>query len=240
MMSASLHAWWVSLAVSPLFWLTATLLAFVLGKRFQTVCGGSPLANPVLFAIALLIAMLKATGTSYTTYFAGAQFIHFLLGPATVALAVPLALNMPQIRQCLRPTAVALLAGSIVSAASGVLIVWLLGGGRELAMSMAPKAATTPIAMAVAFEVGGIPPLTAALAIGGGIVAACVGQTLLRTLQVNDWRAQGLAAGVAGSGIAAAQIAPLSSVAAAFAAIGIGVNGLVTSLIVPLLAQLWH
>jgi putative effector of murein hydrolase len=127
----------------------------------------------------------------------------------------------------------------LTSALSGVAVVWVLGGGRAVAFSMAPKAVTTPIALAVAQEVGGVPALTAALAIAGGIVAAIIGQTMLRWLRVDDWRAHGFAAGVAGSGVAAAQVAPLSGVAAAFAALGIGLNGIVTALIVPLVALLW-
>jgi putative effector of murein hydrolase len=117
--------------------------------------------------------------------------------------------------------------------------VWLLHVSRAVALSMAPKAVTTPIAMAVSQQIGGIPALTAALAIIGGIVAAITGQRMLRRIQVDDWPAQGLAAGVAGSGVAAAQVAALDSIAAAFAALGIAVNGLLTALIVPLVPLLW-
>jgi putative effector of murein hydrolase len=133
----------------------------------------------------------------------------------------------------------ALLAGSITSTLSGVCIVWLLGGSRAVAFSMAPKAVTTPIAMAVAQQAGGVPALTAALAIAGGIIAAMLGETILRQLRVDDWRAHGLAAGVAGSGVAAAQVAPRDSLAAAFAAVGIGLNGVLTAVIVPVVSLLW-
>jgi putative effector of murein hydrolase len=104
---------------------------------------------------------------------------------------------------------------------------------------MAPKAATTPISMAVAQQAGGVPALAAALAIAGGIVAAMVGETMLRRLGVDDWRAHGLAAGVAGSGVAAAQVAPRDGLAAAFAAVGIGLNGVLTAVIVPALSLFW-
>jgi putative effector of murein hydrolase len=230
---------WTPLAATPLVWLFVTLIAYVVGQRVQRICKGSPLANPVLIAIVAVAGLLEATGTSYATYFSGAQFIHFLLGPATVALAVPLALNLGHVRRSFPGVGLALLAGSLTSALSGVAVVWVLGGGRAVAFSMAPKAVTTPIALAVAQEVGGVPALTAALAIAGGIVAAIIGQTMLRWLRVDDWRAHGFAAGVAGSGVAAAQVAPLSGVAAAFAALGIGLNGIVTALIVPLVALLW-
>jgi len=234
-----LMALWIPLEPSPLLWLGATLLAYVLGQAAQRACGGSPFANPVLIAILLMVALLKVTGTPYQTYFAGARFIHFLLGPATVALAVPLARNLSHMRRSLRGLGLALLAGSLTSALSGIGAVWLLGGSRAVALSMAPKAVTTPIAMAVAQEAGGLPALTAALAIAGGIIAAVIGETVLRHLRIDDWRAHGLAAGVAGSGVAAAQVAPRDSLAAAFAAVGIGLNGLLTAIIVAAIAVLW-
>lgn len=237
---STLHALWTPMAVSPLLWLTLTLLSFVLGRSAQRLCGGSPLVNPVLVAIAIMASLLEATDTSYATYFNGAQFVNFLLGPATVALAVPLALNIGHVRSSFRSIGLALLAGSLTSTVTGALFVWLFGGARDVAMSMASKSVTTPIAIAVAQEVGGVPALTAALAIAGGIVAASVGRTVLGWLRITDWRTHGFAAGVAGAGVAAAQIAPLNDLAAAFAAIGIGLNGVLTALIVPLLAQLWR
>ncbi|WP_284330987.1 LrgB family protein [Dyella flagellata] len=227
------------LAVTPLLWLATTLFAYLIGKWLQKLCRNSPIANPVLIAIVLVAILLAATGTPYDQYFAGAQFINFLLGPATVALAVPLALNTAHIKSSLHGVGLALISGSITTTLSGVVVVRMLGGDRSIALSMAPKSVTTPIAMAVAEEVGGVPALTAALAIAGGIFAAVIGQVVLRWLRVDDWRAHGLAAGVAGSGVAAAQVAPLSGLAAAFAAVGIGLNGLLTALIVPLLAHLW-
>jgi putative effector of murein hydrolase len=238
-MRTTLLALWTPLEPSPLLWLTATLAAYALGQAARRACRGSPLVNPVLIAIVLMAALLKATGTPYATYFAGAQFIHFLLGPATVALAVPLARNLSHVRRSFHGVGLALFAGSLTSTLSGVAVVWLLGGGRVLALSMAPKAITTPIAMAVAQQTGGVPALTAVLAIGGGIVAAVIGETVLRRLHVDDWRAHGLAAGIAGSGVAAAQVAPRNGLAAAFAALGVGLNGLLTAILVPVLASFW-
>jgi putative effector of murein hydrolase len=238
-MSNALLVLWRPLATAPLLWLAVTVVAYAFGQAAQRASRGSPLANPVLIAIVIVAILLEITHTAYATYFAGAQFIHFLLGPATVALAVPLARNLSHVRRSFQGVGLALLAGSLTSAVSGVAVVWLLGGDRSIAFSMAPKAVTTPIALALAQETGGVPALTAALAIAGGIIAAIAGQTMFRYLRVDDWRARGFAAGVAGSGVAAAQVAPLSGVAAAFAALGIGFNGLLTALIVPLAALLW-
>lgn len=239
-MNAAIRHLWTPLATTPLLWLVVTLAAYAAGRQVQRACGGSPFASPVLIAILIVGATLLGTHTSYETYFAGAQFIHFLLGPVTVALAVPLAENFALVRRHLSSIGLALLAGSLTSVISGVGIVWLLGGSRSVALSMAPKAVTTPIAMAVSNQIGGVPALTASLAILGGILAAIIGRHMLARFQIDDWRAHGLAAGVAGSGIAAAQVAAVDEVGAAFAALGIGLNGLLTALLVPFLAALWR
>jgi putative effector of murein hydrolase len=238
-MSRAIGHLWTPLSATPLLWLVATIAAYLIGRLVQRACRNSPLASPVLIAVLLVAAMVLATGTSYQTYFTGAQFINFLLGPATVALGIPLAKNLAYVRSNIHSIGLALLAGSLTAMISGVAIVWLLGGSRMVALSMAPKAVTTPIAMALSQEIGGVPALTAVLAILGGIVAAVVGQHMLRALQIRDWRAHGLAAGVAGSGVAAAQVASHDELGAAFAALGVGLNGLLTALLVPLLVLLW-
>ncbi len=236
-MMGKTHTLWTALAPSPLLWLAATLGAYLIGRAVQRACGGSAWANPVLIAILIVGSLVTATSTSYETYFSGAQFIHFLLGPATVALAVPLANNIGHVRKSLSGMALALFAGSVTSIAAGILLVRLFGGSTVLALSMAPKGVTTPIAMAVAQQTGGSPALTAALAILGGIIAAIIGEPLLRAMRVTDWRAHGLSAGIAGSGVAAAQVAPRDPLAAAFSALGIGLNGLLTAILIPLLVS---
>ena len=230
---------WTPLETTPLLWLFVTIAAYVIGLRVQRTLGHSPLASPVLIAIAIVAAVVMASENSYTTYFAGAQFINFLLGPATIALAIPLVKNLSYVRAHWRSIVTALVAGSLTSSVTGVAIVWALGGSRAVALSMAPKAVTTPIAMAVSTEIGGLPALTASLAIMGGIFAAVIGQSLLRSLRIEDWRAHGLAAGVAGSGVAAAQVASRDPLGAAFAALGVGLNGLVTALLVPALVKMF-
>jgi len=236
-MMRELAAVWSPLAPSPLLWIVVTLVAYLLARRLQRLLGGSALANPVLIAIVLTAAAVLASGATYATYFSGAQFINFLLGPATVALAVPLARNIRQVRGSLRGLVIALVCGSLASTVSGLAIVWALGGSRIIALSMAPKAVTTPIAMAVSQQIGGAPALTAALAIVGGIFAASIGRRLLTILRIHDHRAHGFAAGVAGSGVAAAEAATLGGLAAAFAALGVALNGVVTALVTPALVS---
>ncbi len=239
-MNASLQHLWTPLAATPLLWLVVTLAAYVIGRAIQRACRGSALATPVLIAIALVSLVVLATGTNYQTYFAGAQFIDFLLGPATIALAIPLARHARLVRENLHSVVLALAVGSLTSIVSGVAIVWLLSGSRTVALSMAPKAVTTPIAVAVSEQIGGMPALTATFAILGGILAAVIGQHVLHGLKIRDWRAHGLAAGLAGSGVAAAQVAARNELGAAFAALAIALNGLLTAILAPVFIKLWH
>jgi len=178
----------------------------------------------VLISILLIGGILGITGTPYRTYFASAQLIHFLLGPATVALAVPLVRNLGHLRRSLPGVALALTAGSLVSAIGGIALVEICGGSRAAALSMAPKAVTTPIAIEVTQTVGGIPSLAAVLAIAGGVLVAISIQSLLKWAKITDWRAFGLAAGTAGSGIGAAHAISFDEIAGTFAALAIGLT----------------
>lgn len=226
---------WVYLQQEPLFWLTATLAAYAVGHGLHRASGGAPLANSVVIAILLLVGLLTLTGTSYATYFDGAQFVHFLLGPATVLLAVPLYRNRQRVRRLLIPMAVALCAGSLTAILSAVVVAQLLGASHETLLSLAPKSATTPIAMGIAEEVGGLPSLTATLVIATGIIGAIVVAPLLAWLRVTDWAAWGFAAGVASHGLGAARAFQVNQIAGAFAGIGMGLNALLTAVLVPLL-----
>ena len=138
-LASRLATLWTDLAPTPLFGLTLTLVAYHLAYSVYKRSGGRPIANPVAIAVALIASVLIATGTPYRTYFAGAQLIHFLLGPATVALAVPLYNNFGAIRRLAAPMAIALLAGSVVAAGSAVLIVWAFGAPAQIVASIAPN-----------------------------------------------------------------------------------------------------
>ena len=163
---------WVYLSASPLLGLTLTLLAYQGAFWFYKRSGMNPLANPVLIAVAILVLLLTLTATSYETYFAGAQFVHFLLGPATVALAVPLYTQFRRVRSLLLPVLVGLVAGSLTAALSAIAVARLFGASLATQLSLAPKSVTTPIAMGIAERIGGIPSLTAVLVIITGILGA--------------------------------------------------------------------
>jgi predicted murein hydrolase (TIGR00659 family) len=233
-----LSHFWVYLSASPLLGLTLTLCAYVFAQWVYARCGMSPLANPVAIAIAIISVVLVAAGMSYQRYFAGAQFVHFLLGPATVALAVPLARQVPRLRRSLFPLACALLAGCVTAIVSAVAVAALLGAGTSLARTIAPKSATTPIAMAVSEHLGGIPALTAVLVIGTGIFGAITARFLLNFLRIESHAARGLALGVAAHGIGTARAFQVSPEMGAYAGLGMGLNGVLTALLAPWLVPL--
>ncbi|MGO4302899.1 MULTISPECIES: LrgB family protein [unclassified Cupriavidus] len=236
MMSPRLNEIWVYLAASPLIGLTATLIAYVFAYRIYERARFSPLANPVMISVAILVTVLTVTGTPYKSYFDGAQFVHFLLGPATVALAVPLYLQLPKLRTHVIPLLCGLVAGSIVAVVSAVGIAYALGASPEVVRSLAPKSVTIPIAMGVSEKIGGLPSLTAVLVMATGIIGAVSATGLLNLLRVRDYTVRGFATGVAAHGIGTARAFQVSQEAGAFAALGMGLNGVLTAILVPVLA----
>ncbi len=229
---------WVYLTASPLLWLTVTLAVYLAGQWLFQRSGGRALLNPVALAITLLVGILLATGTPYATYFQGAQFIHFLLGPATVALAIPLYLHWERVRRLLVPILAGLLAGSLTAILSAIGLAALLGASPRTLLSLAPKSVTTPVAMGIAEKIGGLPSLTAVLVILTGVIGAVAAPALLRGLRIHDDAIKGLAIGVAAHGIGTARAFQISTLAGAFAGLAIGLNALLTAVLVPLLARL--
>lgn len=230
---------WVYLSTTPLFWLTVTLVAYLLTDRLAVRCGRHPLVNPVLLAVILVGTLLKLSGTSYRAYFDGAQFIHFLLGPATVALAVPLYRNRRLVRDNLMPMLAAGLAGSVVATVSAVGLAAALGASPITLASIAPKSVTTAVAMAISQRLGGVPSLTAALVIITGILGALMVTPMMNAFGIRDYAARGFAAGLASHGLGTARAFAVDSVAGAFAGIAMGLNAILTAVLAPLLLRLF-
>jgi predicted murein hydrolase (TIGR00659 family) len=229
---------WVYLAREPLAALTATLLAWLTAMRLARLARFHPLANPVLFAVLILSGALLAAGIDYRAYFEGAQFVHFLLGPATVALAVPLARQWQAVRRSAVAAVAAVVLGGVFAAGAGIAIARALSAAPEVTASIAPRSVTTPVAMGVAERIGGLPSLTAAIVICCGIVGAALGPAVLTLLGVRDWRARGLAIGTAAHGIGTARALSVNATAGAFSGLAMGLNALATALLLPLLWRL--
>ncbi len=237
-MSDQLFSIWVYLAQTPLLWLTATVAVYQMAVGLARRLGTPPLLNPVLLAIVALVVILSVTSTTYATYFAGAQFVHFLLGPATVALAVPLYQAERKLRQVLLPGLVALAVGSATGIASAVLIGRAVGLSGQVLRSLAPKSITTPIAMAIAEAIGGLPSLTAVLVILTGMVGAALAREALDIAGVRDQSVRGFAMGLSSHGLGTARALQLDPEAGAFAGLAMGLNGAMTAMLVPLMLRL--
>jgi predicted murein hydrolase (TIGR00659 family) len=228
---------WVYLSATPLLWLALTLVSWIVADAIARACGRHPLVNPVLIAIAAMGAVLIATGTPYETYFQGAQFVHFLLGPATVAIAVPLVRHRTLVLANIVPMAAALLAGAVTAVVSVVAVAAAFGVPREILVSLAPKSVTAGIAMAISENLGGRPPLTAVLVIATGVMGAVIVTPLMNVLKIRDYAARGFAVGLTSHGIGTARAFAVDEIAGTFAGIAMGLNGVATSLVVPLLLQ---
>ena len=230
---------WSYLSSEPLLWLWATLVAYWIGDFLFRAARRNPFANPVMIAVVILGAVLLMTHTPYERYFEGAQFVHFMLGPATVCLAVPLHANLPKVKRALLPIAAGLVVGSTTAIVSVLAIAKAMGAGPVLMASLAPKSVTAPVAIGISQKLGGEPSLTAALVIITGMIGAIVVTPMLNALGVRDWRARGLAVGVAAHGIGTARAFQVHETAGAFASIGMGMNAVLTAFLAPVVLSLF-
>jgi len=237
-MTANPFALWVYLSRSPLLWLTVTLAVYALADALSVRTRRHPLANPVLHAMWIIAAVLLLTGTPYTTYFAGAQFVHFLLGPATVALAVPLYQNRKIVAQAILPMLVALLAGSITAIVSVMWLAAAFGLPREVVLSLAPKSVTAGVAMGISESLHADPSLTAVAVVLTGIMGAIIVTPLMNRTGITDFRARGFAAGLAAHGIGTARAFQVDMLAGTFSGVAMSLNALITSFLVPLAVTL--
>ena len=225
---------WVYLSATPLFGLTATLAVYVLAQAAYQRLDQAPWANPVLWTVLALALLLTATGTPYPTYFSGAQFIHFLLGPAVVALAWPLWQRRAELRRRALPLLAAALAGGTVAAGSAVGLGWAIGLPQDVLASLAPKSVTAPVAMGIAAQLGGIPALAAVFAVLSGLVGAVSGKYLLDALRITEFEIRGFALGTASHGIGAARALQVHPAGGAYAALALGMQVLLAALLMPL------
>ncbi|MBS0434716.1 MAG: LrgB family protein, partial [Proteobacteria bacterium] len=194
--------------------------------------------NPVLWTVLTLALLLAASGTPYPTYFSGAQFIHFLLGPAVVALAWPLWQRRAELRSRARAVLLAATAGGLAAAAAAVGLGWLLGLPDAVLRSLAPKSVTAPVAMGIAEQLGGIPALAAAFAVITGLTGAISAKYLFDALRIAEPEVRGFALGTAAHGIGAARALQVHPDAGAYAGLALGVQVVLAALLMPLLARL--
>ncbi len=219
---------------APLFGVLVTcgawLAALALRERART-----PWANPVLVSVAAIILLLWAADIPYDYYAEGGAMITFLLGPAVTAMAVPLYRRRNLLIVHGRAIAVGVSCGGVTGILTAVWISGGLGAGAETVLSLAPKSVTAPIAMEVAAEVGGLPPLAAALVIVTGMAGAVGGPPLLNAMGIRDPVARGLALGVASHGIGTARAYEEGEEVGAVSSVAMALNGAFTAVLLPLL-----
>ena len=233
---------WVYLSATPLFGLTATLVIYVVACALYERVEQAPWANPVLWTVLALVALLTITGTPYPVYFSGAQFIHFLLGPAVVALAWPLWQRRAQLRRRASALLLASLVGGSVAAGSAVLLGWALGLPGDVLLSLAPKSVTAPVAMGIAVQIGGVPALAAVFAVLTGMVGALSGRWLFDLMRLptdaEGMALRGFALGTASHGIGAAHALQVHAEAGAYAGLALGMQVVLAAVLMPLVFKL--
>jgi predicted murein hydrolase (TIGR00659 family) len=228
------HETWNWLVTSPLFGITLTLAAYAVGRWAHRRTGAAVL-QPVLVAIVLVSAVLLIGDVSYDDYLVGGGYVGFWLGPATVALALPLHHEWHLVRRAAIPILTGVTAGALVSISAAVQATRIAGGARDLQLTMAPKAATTPVSIAISDQIGGIPALTAVLTIIAGITGAVAGPWVLDRLRIRDLRARGIALGAVAHGIGTSRALLESRTEGAFSALSMALSALATSILVPVL-----
>lgn len=240
MIEVELNNIWVYLHSSPLTGLTLTLLTYTLSYQLYRYYNHHPLLNPVVLAVLVLIGFLWFTDTSYQEYFAGGQYIHFLLGPATVALAVPLYQHWHSLKKIWPLIMLTVLTGGLVSALSSLYIAQLLGTDSLTQLSLVPKSVTAPVAMSIAEKIGGLPSLTAGLVVFTGIFGAVIASSFFRLLRVKDDRARGIAIGIAAHGIGTSRAFHLSQQMGSYAGLAMALSALLSALLLPQIIPRLH
>ena len=230
----AIHEIWVYLSGSPLLALILTLAAYQAGVMAYERFDRNPLANPVAIAIALVAAVITAIDMPYAKYFEGAQFVHFLLGTATVALAVPIYKGLEALRGRIVPLLAALLAGGATSIASAVGIAKLMGADAAIVGGFYAKSVTAPIAMGIAERVSVSPTLTAVFAVTTGILGAILVRFVMDAIGMKSWWQRGFAVGVAAHGIGTSRAFSVHPEAGTYASLGMGLHGVLGAVLIPL------
>ena len=229
-----IHEIWVYLSGSPLLALVLTLAAYQIGVMVYERSGRSPLANPVAIAVALVVIAITAIDMPYAKYFEGAQFVHFLLGTATVALAVPIQQGLNDLRGRVVPLFASLLAGGATSIVSAVLIARWLGADPAIVAGFYAKSVTAPIAMGVAERIDVSPTLTAVFAVSTGILGAILARFVLDAVGSKAWWQRGFALGVAAHGIGTARAFSVHPDAGRFSGLAMGLHGILGAIVLPI------
>lgn len=226
---------WQHFQAFPVLWLVVTLVVFLLASWINTKAGKTPFLHPVLVSLSLIIVVLKVTETEYATYMEGGRYIHLLLGPAVVALAVPLYDNLATVKRLLLPLLIGCVSGAVIASASAIAIGAWFGLSDQILLTLAPKSVTSPIAIAIAEKVGGYPSLAAGLVLITGAMGCLIAPLVYKVLRIKDESVKGFVLGVGAHAMGTAYAFEYGMVAGAFGGLAMGMTGAFTAFMLPLL-----
>ena len=213
--------------------LLLTLAGFAIGWWVYNRSGRASLLHPLMIATPLIFLAMGFIDLDFATYDAGNGILNWLLGPATVALAVPLSQQMRQLPALFKPLTLALMLGGLFATLSALLLVKLFGLSDIILLSLAAKSVTSPIALSIVQQIGGLAGLLAVATMVTGLTGIVVSKSLFRFTGLEDERWQGLILGVTAHAIGTAKAFESSSRCGAFATLGMGINGILTAIILP-------
>ena len=220
---------------TPLTWLILTLLAYKIGIIIYEKSNKHTLLQPIIIAYLIIMSIILISGTTYEEYFKGVEIIHFFLGPATVALALPLYNNLKYIKELFFPILITLIIAGTFSIVIAVFLLWSMGAELVTMLSMTTKSITAPIAIITSEQIGAIPSLAVGFVIITGIIGALLGGIVFKIIKIKHDTSKGFALGLISHGIGTARAIEISQKAAAFGALAMGLSGILTSILLPII-----
>ncbi|MDD9892603.1 MAG: LrgB family protein [Gammaproteobacteria bacterium] len=228
---------WSAVLQSPWLMVGMTVAGFHIGSKIYNAFNKTPVLHPVLIGLLVTIGCLVTLGISFQQYREGADMIYQLLGPVTVALAVPMYTRLAYIRKAAVAVSVGLLIGGGLAVISALAFMWLAGADAAMLATTSTKSVTGAIAMQVAEGIGGYGALAAVIVLVTGVAGAIVAPPVFKLLNIESEAAQGFALGVAAHAVGTARSFEISETAGAFAALGMSLMGIACAILIPLAAS---
>jgi putative effector of murein hydrolase len=227
-----LYSYWQQISLSS--WVIAlSAVGFVVGRAAYRRSGGNPFLHPLLVGTPLVAGVLYLINMDFDAYYAGNGALNWLLGPTTVALAVPLAKQMRQLPPLLLTVTSTVLIGGFFATGCALVMALLFDADQLMVLSLAAKSVTTPIAVGITEQLGGLVTLIVMVVLLTGIVGILAAQTIFNYTKITDERWQGLILGISAHAIGTAKAFELSPRCGAFSTLGMGLNGIWTSIFLP-------
>ncbi|MCO4781740.1 MAG: LrgB family protein [Candidatus Cloacimonetes bacterium] len=223
---------------TSLIWLILTIASFQLGIIVYEQFNKHTLLQPIIISSAIVMSALLITGFAYEEYYKHVKIIHFFLGPATVALALPLFNNLKHVKTLFIPIMITLIVGGVASVLIAVGLLWILDANIPTILSMTTKSITAPIAIITSEQIGAIPSLAVSFVIITGIIGALFGTSIFKIINVKHDISKGFALGLISHGIGTGRAVEISEKAAAFSALAMGLSGIFTAILLPIIISI--